>query len=101
MTRRTFLWVAVVSWVSVGAASALTSLFSHLGWGGGWTFYTPYSTAPTLGERLVNVALYVNMTLFPLAAVSTAVYLVMLDRAVRRGTVSRGFEVPAAAAPDA
>ena len=95
MTRRLFLWLAVTAWIGFGLTGAVTAAASLSGWGiGGWTFYTPYTPypPPAPAERIVNACTSAQVVLLPVAAVSLAVYLVLLDRDVRRGS-PRGFEV--------
>ncbi len=50
--------------------------------GGGWTFYTPYSP----GRQIAEILVYADRLLFPVATLSLAMYLLLLDRDVRLGS---------------
>ena len=99
MARRTFFWIVVALWLAVAITTAVSSVHVLIESGGAWTFYTPYPpAAPTLTQRVADLANYAQLLLFPLAAASLAVYLVLLDRDVRRASAARGFDVAAAPA---
>lgn len=99
MYRLIFLWLTIASLLGLGASGGVTAAASLTGWGAsGWTFYTPYAATPTLGQRVVDGCRWVQLALFPVAAVSSAVYLVLLDRHVRRAH-PRGFDLAAATRP--
>src|SRR5687768_2432899 len=99
MTRRVFMWIAVASLVGLGLVSAASSLASLSQTAGGgvtlysWTAFSP--TPPTLAMRILEASGTAQMILFPIAALSSAGYLLLLDRDVRRGAMTRGFEVEA------
>ena len=97
--RRLFMWTAVLSLGATALASALGAL--QVISNGGWTFYTPYTPpAPSALDRLFEAANYALTFLVPLAASSSAGYILLLDRDVRRGSHSAGFDVTPAR-PDA
>ena len=99
MARRTFLWIAVVSWLALAVVSAVSSVHVLSESDGAWSFYTPTPpAAPTLAQRLAELANYAQLLLFPTAAASLALYLLLLDRDLRRASAGRGFEVGSAPA---
>ena len=101
MNRRVCMWIAVTSLVGLGLISAATSLAYFSVSDGGWTFSLANSEPPpTLAMRLLEASPYVEVVLRPLAALSSAGYILLLDRDVRRGSTSRGFEVQAPRSAD-
>ena len=89
------MWIAVASLAVVGLASAASAVAGWCETGGvGWTFYTAYATTPPpLALRVMEVSAAVETVAVPVAALSSAAYILLLDREVRRGFGTRGFEV--------
>ena len=95
--RRLFMWLAVASLAGLALASAATSaaaLSASASGAGGWTFYTPYGgPPPTVAMRVLDAGSSAQTLLLPLAALSSAAYILLLDRDVRRASAARGFDV--------
>ena len=95
MMRLITLWIAVSSLVGIGLASVASSVARLFGGSStGWTYYTPYSTTTVLplSMQVVDFCSTLMMFLVPLAALSSAAFMVLLERQVRRSSV-RGFAV--------
>lgn len=95
MARRICMWIAVVSLVGLGLAGAAASLAARYdAAGAGWTFYTPYAQPPaSFASRVASAGGHAQTVLFPIAALSSAGYILALERDVRRGRARRGFDV--------
>ena len=91
MTRRVCLWAAVCSLSGLAAVSVVSSVAGSYA---SWTYYTPGSaTIPNRAMQVMNACAYAEMILVPLAALASAGYMLLLDRAVRHDLAGRGFEV--------
>jgi hypothetical protein len=85
------MWVAVVSLIGLAVSTAVSSLATVSA--GGWAIYVYSPQPPPLAMQNIEATAWVNMLLVPLAALSSAAYILRLDRDVRHGLMSRGFEV--------
>jgi hypothetical protein len=85
------MWIAVASLSALAVASAVSAVaeVSNLRGGG-------LQPSPTLVMRLIEASDYAQMLLVPVAALSLAAYVLLLDRQVSGGLRSRGFDVEAA-----
>src|SRR4029079_13737493 len=90
MARQISLYLAIGSLLGLGVTSALLFVLT-LGQGGGsWTSYPP---KPDLVMRLIQATSFAERMLFPIAAFSLAVYILLLERSMRGGWNVRGFEI--------
>jgi hypothetical protein len=95
------MWIAAASLVGLGLVSTASSLasLSQTGGGGGTlsltSSWSDFQTSSTLAMRIMEASSYAQMILFPMAALSSAGYILLLDRDVSRGAMPRGFEVEA------
>ena len=97
MPRRILLYLAVSSLAALGLASAASAVALWSVRDGYWTSYPPNPAAAPPSDIAVGVINYAGaaeLILAPIAALATAAYLLVLDRAVRRSTgATRGFDV--------
>lgn len=90
--RRTLMWVTVLSLCATAVASLLSCLPMLADQA--WTLYTPSpGPTPSVVDLLTEGSTYALILLVPLAALSSAGYIFVLDRDLRRGPDSRGFDV--------
>lgn len=82
------------------AGLALTSVVASVGRlafafaDDGYTYLTPGSVSgANRAMQVMNACAYAEMLFVPVAALSAAGYMLLVDRAVRRGSGDRGFEV--------
>lgn len=100
MARRICMWIAVVS--LSGIASAHIVAFAARYTSGGRIMYTSTGQASDpLAAWVLHASGEAQRLLVPVAALSSAAYMLLLDRHVRRGATIRGFDIEPPAEPPA
>ena len=89
MTRRVYMWIAVASLIGVALVSGASSLASV----SIIDYVTPSPPSQRMAMQVIEVCSFIEMVLFPIAALSIAAYIFLLERDVRQRLASRGFEV--------
>ena len=94
MARRVVMWVTVTSLAGLGVCYVAALVIAYVDPLAAWTTYSTDSASPQFGYgHVLQTINYVQMFLSPTTLLSSAVYIVLLDREVRRGAPHRGFEV--------
>jgi drug/metabolite transporter (DMT)-like permease len=86
MLRLIFKWIAVISLAGFGLDNGVDNAYVYLCQHGDWNWNAipePVDSAMTLAGECLGVT----------AALSSAVYIVLLERHLRLGTRLRGFDV--------
>jgi hypothetical protein len=87
------MWVAVMSLAAEGLTSAAVSVaVLYLPGRAGWTIYTPNSSPNPWPLRIIEIAGYAQRCFIPIAALSSAAYIFLLERELRQPK-GRGFAV--------
>jgi hypothetical protein len=86
------MWLAVTSLAGLALTSAVSSVASWSMGSTGWTFYTPYAPSQSLELTVIQFCSYADTGLWPMAALSAAAYILLLERDLRRMR-DRGFPV--------
>jgi heme/copper-type cytochrome/quinol oxidase subunit 1 len=94
--RQVFMWLTIVSLAVVTASMGLSTFLSRSISSVGWTFYTPYSQPNPLAMNIILACSGIDRIFLPIATGCAAMYIILVERALRRITGaerSRGFEV--------
>jgi hypothetical protein len=94
MARRIVMWIAVVSLVALGGVSGASAVI-YLWQNGntGWTYYTPYSVTVAPVSNVASFCAIAQRVLLPVAALSSAFYIYLAERAFQQLNPRRGFEL--------